>query len=307
MSTATEGPAAAKAYDPAAEYRRRFAARQATVRRVARWNRRITLGRRLMLFAVIGYVVFDPTEAQALIPVGIALAPLLFWQNAVLRRWRRASKAAAYYERGVARLENRWIGRGVEGRRDLGDTHLYAEDLDIFGRGSLFQLLCTAQTPMGQDTLAGWLSAPDELAVIRARQQLVRDLAHSLDLREALASLDADLGQVMPEGLVRWAEAPPLFPSLASRGLGMIFIGGWTLSFVGALVAGGGWWLAVIVFSILEAGFYLARGKLLATSPSTSATRDTRLASCIDCMRNCIVAAMCRERSPSMPRRSIGL
>ena len=103
VSTATERPAAAATYDPAAEYRRRLAARQATVRRVARWNHRINTGRRLMLFAVIGYVVFDPTEAQALIPLGIALVPLLFWQNAVLRRWRRASKAAAYYERGSMR------------------------------------------------------------------------------------------------------------------------------------------------------------------------------------------------------------
>ena len=63
---------------------------------------------------------------------------------------------------------------------------------------------------MGQDTLAGWLSAPDELEVIRARQQLVRDLAQSLDLREALASLDADLGQVKSDVLVRWADAAPL-------------------------------------------------------------------------------------------------
>ncbi|HEY4313126.1 MAG TPA: hypothetical protein VGN12_26975 [Pirellulales bacterium] len=245
--------------DPVAEYRLRLAARQATVRRVARWNQRITLGRRLMLFSVIGYVVFDPTEAQALIPLGIALIPLLFLQNTVLRVWRRASKAAAYYERGMARLENRWIGRGVDGRRYQSDAHLYAEDLDIFGRGSLFQLLCTAQTPMGQDTLARWLSAPDDLATIRARQRLVRDLAGSLDLREALASLDADLGQVVPESLTTWADARPIFASIPSRLIGIVLVWGWTMSIVAALIVGGGWWWAVIAFTIFEALYYLSR------------------------------------------------
>jgi hypothetical protein len=259
VSTVTDSSPTAPSHDPAAEYRRRLAARQATAARAARWNGRIALGRRLMLFAVIGYVVFDPTEAQALIPLGIALIPLLFLQNAVLRVWRRASRAAGYYERGLARLENRWIGRGADGRRYLSDAHLYAEDLDIFGRGSLFQLLCTAQTPMGQDTLARWLSAPDELPVIRARQRLVRDMARSLDLREALASLDADLGRVVPSALIEWADAAPICPSLFSKFVGLLLVWGVTISLVAAVVAGRGWWLAFLVFAILEAVFYLAR------------------------------------------------
>ncbi len=212
-----------------------------------------------MLFAVIGYVVFDPTEAQALVPLAIALVPLLFLQNAVLRVWRRASRAAGYYERGLARLENRWIGRGPDGRRYLSDAHLYAEDLDIFGRGSLFQLLCTAQTPMGQDTLAGWLSAPGDVATIRARQRLVREMATSLDVREALASLDADLGRVAPESLVRWADAAPICPSFVSRVAGVVLVWGVWISFVAAVALGGRWWLAVIAFGILETGLYLAR------------------------------------------------
>jgi MutS domain V/MutS domain III len=259
MALAVTEQRTAPDYDPATEYRSRLAARSATARRLSRANQRITLGRRLVLFAVIGYVVFDPTEAQALVPLAIALVPLAFLQNAVLKAWRRASKAAAYYESGLARLENRWIGRGDEGRRYLADEHLYAEDLDIFGRGSLFQLLSTAQTPMGQDTLAGWLMAPSDLDSIRARQALVRELSGCLDLREALASLDADLGRVVPEGLVQWAKAPPLLPSIAARVLGVVLVWGITLTTVMAIVRGGEWWLALVVLAVLEAGFYLSR------------------------------------------------
>ena len=259
MKKSIDEAGVAHGHDPATEYRTRLAARSATARRMARANHRIFIGRRLLLFAVIGYVVFDPTEIQALVPLAVGLVPLAFWQNAVQKRWRRASKAATYYEGGLARLENRWIGRGDDGRRYLADTHLYAEDLDIFGRGSLFQLLSTAQTPMGQDTLAGWLAAPSNLATIRSRQQLVRDMAGSLDLREALASLDADLSRVAPQRLIAWAEAPPLLPSLAVRVVGAAIVWGLTIASVLAIVRGGAWWLAWIGLAAAEAGFYLAR------------------------------------------------
>ena len=171
----------------------------------------------------------------------------------------RASKSAAYYERGLARLENRWIGRGADGRQYLDETHLYADDLDIFGRGSLFQLLCTAQTPMGQDTLAAWLSAPADLPTIRDRQRLVRDLAASLDLREALASLDADLGRIVPEGLLEWSAAPPLGPTAAARATGAVLAWGLTIAALAAIVFGGWWWPMLIALAIAEAIYYVSR------------------------------------------------
>jgi hypothetical protein len=227
--------------------------------RLARINSRIVYGRRLLLFAVIGYVVFDPTEAQALVPLAVALVPLAIVQNMVLRGWRRASKAAAYYERGLARLENRWIGRGADGRAYIDQTHLYAEDLDVFGRGSLFQLLCTAQTRMGQDTLAAWLTAPADLATVRVRQRLVRDLAQSLDLRESLASLDADLGRIAPEGLLAWCRAPALEPTTPSRLISAALAWGLTFTVLAAIVVGGLWWPIAAALALVEAIYYFMR------------------------------------------------
>ncbi len=250
--------AAAADYDPAAEYRQRLAARTEHAGRLARHDRQITVGRRLLLFAVIGYVVFDPTEAQALVPLAIAMVPLAIWQNSVLRAWRRVSRAAAYYERGLARLEDRWIGRGQQGRRYLDDTHPYADDLDIFGRGSLFQLLSTAQTPIGQDTLARWLAWPEDVATIRSRQQLVRELRDSLDLRERLASLDADLGHVEPDELVAWADAPPIESSPVARIIGLVLAWGLTISTVAAIARGGFWGPLLLALVVAEALFYLA-------------------------------------------------
>ena len=49
--------------------------------------------------------------------------------------------------------------RARNGTRFLEETHPYAADLDLFGSGSLFELLCTARTQTGEETLASWLKA----------------------------------------------------------------------------------------------------------------------------------------------------
>ncbi len=53
-----------------------------------------------------------------------------------------AGRGVSYYERALARVENRWAGSGHQGERFRNANHLYADDLDVFGRGSLFELLC---------------------------------------------------------------------------------------------------------------------------------------------------------------------
>jgi len=76
-----------------------------------------------------------------------AFAGLLLYHGRVIADRRRADRAVVFYQDGVARLEDRWAGRGVSGDRFLDRSHAYARDLDLFGDGSLFQLLCTARTP----------------------------------------------------------------------------------------------------------------------------------------------------------------
>ena len=64
------------------------------------------------------------------------------------------------------RLDDRWIGTGATGERFSEPAHPYAEDLDLFGRGSLFELLSTARTHVGEETLAEWLRTPASIDVI---------------------------------------------------------------------------------------------------------------------------------------------
>jgi hypothetical protein len=118
-------------------------------------------------------------------------------------------RAAAFYRSGIARLEDRWEGTGQRGERFDEPHHVYASDLDLFGRGSLFELLFTGRTRMGEECLARWLLSPAEVATIRERQAAVVELRERIDLREDIAILgaDAQVG-VQPSALVAWAEAP---------------------------------------------------------------------------------------------------
>src|SRR5262249_43439659 len=126
----------------------------------------------------------------------------------------RAERAAAFYERGLARLDNRWMGKGEPGARFLDEPHPNALDLDLFGTGSLFDLLCTARTRKGEDTLAAWLLAPAPQEEIRGRQAAVAELRPRLDLREEFALLGADLpASIDLAALVAWGAALPVLPS----------------------------------------------------------------------------------------------
>ena len=141
---------------------------------------------------------------------------LLFWlavylalaveHELVIRAKARASTAADYYRRGIARMEDRWVGTGQTGERFRTENHVYAEDLDLFGTGSLFELLSTARLPMGENRLAAWLCRPSPKSVVLARQELVTEFRQKLDLRENLAVTGEALRPCLdPESLVAWA------------------------------------------------------------------------------------------------------
>jgi hypothetical protein len=102
--------------------------------------------------------------------------------------------------------------------RFLDPHHPYADDLDVFGPGSLFELLCAARTAAGQSTLAHWLLAPADLGVVRERQAAVRELAPRLDLREDLAVLGEDVAAtVRPDALASLAAPDALPPDRRLR------------------------------------------------------------------------------------------
>ncbi len=135
----------------------------------------------------------------------------------------RALAGCRHYERGLARMDGRFAGAGVT-RTDLADAaHPYAADLDLFGRGSLFDLLCTARTRTGEATLAAWLLAPAGAEEVRARQAAVVELRPRVGLREDLEVLTGTVrATVDPDRLAAWGAAPADLPGRGARAAALL-------------------------------------------------------------------------------------
>lgn len=200
---------------PGLEYTaRRDARRQAHAALVVRDARHAYS--RLFIFgagALVAWAILarDAHPGILLIPV-TAFLFVAKRHDTVIRARDTAARAIAFYERGIARLEDRWADGGEAGDRFRSADHLYAEDLDLFGRGSLFELLSIARTRAGEETLAAWLKAPAGIEEVRARQEAVRELTPQLDFREQLAMAGTEVrAAVMTDALLSWASAPPWF------------------------------------------------------------------------------------------------
>ena len=200
-----------------AEYTQRLRQRQQTLAEKERVHARYAFVRVMLVFAtIVVAVVFGLAAITWLMALAVAFVIVAIAHARLLNARDRAASAVAFYERGLARTTHQWIGHGRDGRHLAPPHHLYADDLDLFGRGSLFELLATTRTHAGEETLARWLLAPAPADVVRARQEAVRELSGRLDLRERVAVIgDALNVGVQASVLRRWAATP-----VALRGTG---------------------------------------------------------------------------------------
>lgn len=201
--------------DPVQEYasrRDRWGAEQQILKRqfVRIGNWRLILG---VSGAVLAWLAFGPhlVSPWILLILLIAFSTLVVWHQRVIRRRTLAERAIRHYERGLARLEDRWIGNGAAGEQFRDTSHVYAEDLDVFGKGSLFELIASARTVAGEQRLAEWLLTPATREEALSRQEAVRELSTRLDLREDLTLLGEDVrAEVNVRALENWGSAPPV-------------------------------------------------------------------------------------------------
>jgi hypothetical protein len=252
---------------PRSEYERRRSAYLALAERQARLHRRLA-NLRVAVVAVTVFLAFlasggDPTAKWLLLVPLVVFPALVVWQNErVARVLKRAERGGAFYEKGLDRLDERWMGKGQSGQRYLDEHHPCALDLDLFGSGSLFELLCTARMRKGEDTLAAWLRAPASPEDIRARQQAVDELRTRLDLREQLALLAAGVPEgVDLEAVVAWGAAPTMRAPPWARALTLILPALTVLALLAwiALDLGGAPFAALLLMEIGFAAWLHAR------------------------------------------------
>ena len=150
-------------------------------------SRRSSHGAAILWLALSQHVSLAYLGVPAAIFIGLVVA------HSRLDRTRKTAKRAVdYYQRGLARLDDKWASAGETGERFRDPAHPYADDLDLFGAGSLFQLLNIARTATGETTLARWCGARGQRTKCSRARPPVEELRNRLDLREDLALLGQD-------------------------------------------------------------------------------------------------------------------
>jgi hypothetical protein len=198
---------------PVSEYRRRLGHWR---NRQARLDHRAALllrAEKVVLGVIVAMALLSERETTAnkFIMIGV---PALIGQllstgrKRCLLGSRIAGRAAEWYETRLACLQGGWAGRGPAGERFADESHPCALDLDLCGRGSLFERLGQARTGAGEEILAGWLKSPADPEEVRARQAAVAELRGAVEEREQLALLEP-AGVVDDAGLREWVASAP--------------------------------------------------------------------------------------------------
>ena len=237
--------------EAAAEYQRRAGARRSSVAtrslevfRISQWRLAV-----FALFAAAAFLAWRGQLAPAWLAVPLAaFVALVKLHDRAIRARDDAARALVFYERGLARIEDRWIGTGEPGDRFRDDEHLYAADLDLFGRGSLFELLSIARTRSGEETLAAWLKAPATADEIAARHAAVTELTPALDLREALSLAGSEVAAaVHTDDLIAWAEGPQTLGPVWRRTAALVLTAV-TIAALAVLIASGSYLPLLLAF-----------------------------------------------------------
>jgi hypothetical protein len=203
--------------EPRAAYDQRLTAAKAQAAALDARAARLANFRGVVFFSVVGLVIATLWNAWP----GVAwLGPLLLFagyiglavvHDRVLTAESRAKMLVLLNERGLARLHGQWRLFEGKGDRFADASHPYTPDLDVFGQGSLFQLLDETATRAGEEKLASWMKAPSQRPAVLERQGAVKELAPLIDFRQELVAQGrlavknkADAGK-----FIEWAEAPP--------------------------------------------------------------------------------------------------
>ncbi len=215
-----------------------------------------------------------------LVPLAVFIV-LLIVHERIARRLQLANRAIAYFENGLARLDDRWAGTGNGGERFADAGHLYSGDLDLFGRGSLFELVSVARTAEGEQRLANWLLAPAGREECLSRQSAIAELRDHSRFREDVALLGDDVrAGVHSEALARWATAPAVrFPPgarFAALALALWNIAAFAL-FMAQLLPGRAVLVSITV--ALGAGVLLRRPTQAVTDAADTAPGDLEILS----------------------------
>ncbi len=169
---------------------------------------------RVLLFvgAIIGIIVFADQKNGAAMLITSAVAIIgylaLLKTHANLRSELKLTQALEQINGDEIKRLNNDLSGFEDGKKFYSVKHPYHEDLDVFGRHSLFQLINRTSTFLGEKVLASWLGHASSSNDVLQRQAAVKELSPDLAFRqnfEAYGKANSD-SSVNHQPLLNWLK-----------------------------------------------------------------------------------------------------
>jgi hypothetical protein len=185
-----------------------------------------------------------PAHATAWLMAALAAAVAFAWlvraSTRAKMRLQRTDDLIDLADEGGHRVSRAWDRLPDRDWPAESPAHPYAIDLDLFGPGSLTQLLPPLSRAPGRQTMRRWLTAPADADTVRARQRAVAELRRDREFREALAvaSMRVTVSEQALTELAAWAGAEGWLVKHRALSLAALLVPVATLGLIAAQVLG---------------------------------------------------------------------
>ncbi|MEE2959951.1 MAG: hypothetical protein VYA34_04340 [Myxococcota bacterium] len=206
--------------EPKKRYREKIRVLQEKIDTTEKTSRRVIHARLgcFLLTCLAGYFTYTETLTSArwagLTTVGTALFfALVLWHQRIRHSLKKLLSLRKINQEALDRMARRWEKLPKIPISDQLQEDPTAEDLDLFGRASLFSLLGTVRTPHGRQALGRWFldfACPKEIS---RRQKAVKELTPQLEMRQEFIHRADSLLSVTtdPQRFLNWVEEDDTF------------------------------------------------------------------------------------------------
>lgn len=160
--------------------------------------------------AVLAYLNHSYIVLAAALAIFIAIfIYLVIYQDKLIKRIKYTASLVDINSSSLKRLNGEWNTYADSGEDFAEAGHNYTDDLDIFGKNSLFQWTNTAKTFLGREKLKNLLSGiVGNQGDIYERQEAVSELAAMLKWRQRLIAEGMVMAEKIsnPEELIAWGK-----------------------------------------------------------------------------------------------------
>jgi len=198
--------------DPRAAYQARIDAMAVLKKKLTRRDQRFVRFRVAIFVMAVGLAILCLGDPDYVSWWWISIPALLFFSllpfhQACIKRLKRAQAVSGFHASRLRRLDREFGADVSNGSEFMNDLHPWTQDLDVFGPGSLFQLLNECRTQPGRRKLAEWLQTISDGDTIRLRQARTQGLKNELALRESLACVpDSAQWETAEHLLMEWVQ-----------------------------------------------------------------------------------------------------